>query len=218
MSELGSGGSGKSVSQLHAERIAERMFTDMMASAGVPVNRMAMEVLYFMPRQFRDAYVSLFRKALRGDDSGVDESGRRNDSVGVLGKASGKNDSSGRQPNGEVRRTEFAPGQTAAISGRGKKFQRHWTIEDERAFQVKELIDKRLRGMAREIQDCLTEWEQADETLDGSGKDGSRRGKRETWEESKGLIGNDAQMDAKKQERLSKRIGSISKIAQDGKD
>lgn len=189
---------GKSVSQLHAERIAERMFTDMMASAGVSVNRMAMEVLYFMPRQFRDSYVSLFRKALKGDDAGVDESGRRNNSVGTLGKAGGKNTATGKDVEGEQRRTEFASGQTAAVSGRGKKFQRHWTIEDERAFQLKELIDKRLRRIAREIELQLEVWEQED-------NGDTMRKERQTWEESKGI--NDAEIDRKRQERLSHRIG-----------
>lgn len=157
----------KSASHLHAEVLAEKMFTDMMASAGVQVNRMAVEVMFFMPKQFRDVYSRLFRRALKGDDSGVDESGRRNDSVGVLGKSAGKNTATGKQlPDAEgfreTRRTEFASGQTAAISGRGKKYKRYWTVEDERALELKDLVDKRLRRLSREIEIQLEQWEEED--------------------------------------------------------
>ena len=279
MGEGRSMGEGKSITQLHAERIAEARFTDMMASAGVGHNRMGVELLYFIPTQFRDAYVRLFRRALKGDDSDVDASGRRNAEVGVLGKAAGKNDASGtsaeyesverrmeqvergvetergktgdrlaggsntireaeketprnsgraetirartdgatedskRVPGTtEARRTEFAPGQTAAISGRGKKYKRYWTVEDERALILKDLIDKRLRRIAREIEEHLSLWELEDVNSD---KMVSEKTRRKTWEESKGVP--DAEIDRKRQESLKDRIGSKANSERLGK-
>lgn len=166
---------GKSAAHLQAELMAEKMFADMMSSAGVPVNRMQMELMYFIPRQFRDAYIRLFRKALKGDDSDAGARGMQNARVGELGKASGKNDDSGMTSDGsgvegsnerdhgrENRRTVFASGQTRSVAsgGRGKKYKKYWTIEDERAFELKELVDKRLRRMAMEIQKMVDGWEE----------------------------------------------------------
>ena len=161
---------GKSMAHLQAELMADKMFTDMMASAGVPVNRMQMELMYFIPRQFRDAYIVLFRKAMKGDDSDAGAAGLRNARVGELGRSAGKNDSSGveslsaeERANGEQRsrrRTDLATGQTRSVNGsRGKKYKKYWTIEDERAFELKELVDKRLRGLAREIQEKIAAWD-----------------------------------------------------------
>lgn len=169
----------KTVVHLQAELMAEKMFTDLMASAGVNVNRMQVELMYFIPKQFRDAYIRLFRKALKGDDSDAGARGEQNHRVGILGKASGKNDATGLTSAGntgntadtsrgvggingrENRRTVFASGQTRSVAsgGRGKKYKKYWTVEDERAFELKELIDKRLRRMAMEIQTMVDGWE-----------------------------------------------------------
>lgn len=164
---------GKSPAHLQAELMAEKMFADMMASAGVSHSRMGVELMYFIPRQFRDAYIRLFRKALKGDDADAGANGIRNAEVGALGRAAGKNDDSGVTSLGEngergergergreKRRTIFASGQTRSVSsGRGKKYKRYWTVEDERALDLKEAIDKRLRRMAMEINSLIDEWE-----------------------------------------------------------
>lgn len=156
MSELGAG--GKSLAHMHAERLAETRYIEMLASAGVSVNRVSHEVLYFIPTQFRDAYIHLFTSAMKGDDADASQQGKRNEATGALGREAGKNTATGTVGTGadkESRRTDLASGQTRAVGGRGKKYKRYWTITDERAFHLKERIDRRLRAIARDIEEEL---------------------------------------------------------------
>lgn len=119
--------SGKTLQQLTAERMAESRFTDMMASAGVGTDSMALEVLYWMPRDFQDAYQEVYMGALKDTDGGAGGKGKTADAMGKLGKA-------------------------AAAKTTGKKYKKYWVIQDEELLELKTRIDKRLRGLAREIR------------------------------------------------------------------
>lgn len=145
--------SGKTLAQMHAEQLATKMFTDMMASAGVSVNRMAQELMYFIPRDFRDQYIALFMAALKGDDCDADKSGKIMKATGDLGKASGKRKN---DPG------SLDSGRGMGSGGGGKKYKKYWTIKDERALHLKDLIDKRLRAMGREIKEELAKWEESE--------------------------------------------------------
>lgn len=122
--------------QLQAKVMAEKMFTDMMASAGVDHRRMAQELLFFLPRGFCDAYEQLWYRgvAAKGTDGGSDERGRSNLAKAELGRAQGG-------------------GKGGA--GKRRSHKRYWVIADEQALEVKDRIDKRLRGLAREIHEEL---------------------------------------------------------------
>lgn len=125
---------GKTLVQMQAERIAQTRFTEMMSAAGVSVDRMALEVMYWLPQDFMDLYQELYMRGLRNTDGGTAERGQAATETGELGKA---------------------PRKTAG--GQGKKFKRYWTIADEQALALKEKIDKRLRSITRDIRDELTE-------------------------------------------------------------
>jgi len=147
----------KTLAQMHAETIAANLFADMMSSAGVSVNRMAQELLYFIPKDFRDQYIALWMAGLKGDDCDANESGRRAQSVGDLGKKSGGNSKERTSTN--VAGVESETRSVGGRGGRGKKYKRYWTIKDERAIELKDRIDKRLRGIGRDIESEMNGWE-----------------------------------------------------------
>jgi len=128
--------SGKSLAHLQAERIAEDRFTAMMAAAGVPVHRMALEILYMLPRDFIDTYAELFTLALAGDDGGAGARGEAARQTGELGKAARK-----------------------TAGGQGKKYKKYWTVKNDAALELKDRIDKRLRSIARELRMRMDEAE-----------------------------------------------------------
>lgn len=129
---------GLSLVQMQAKVMAEKMFTDMMASGGVDHRRMAQELLFFLPRGFCDAYEQLWYRgvAAKGTDGGSDERGRSNLAKAELGRAQGG-------------------GKGGA--GKRRSHKKYWVIADERALEIKDRVDKRLRGIAREIQQELKE-------------------------------------------------------------
>lgn len=138
--------------QLQAKVMAEKMFTDMMASAGVDHRRMAQELLFFLPRGFCDAYEMLWYRgvAAKGTDGGSDERGRGNLAKAELGRAQGG-------------------GKGGA--GRRRSHKKYWVIADERALEIKDRVDKRLRGIAREIGEELRE-------IDGGAREAVKKGAR----------------------------------------
>lgn len=127
-----------SLVQMQAKVMAEKMFTDMMAAGGVDHRRMAQELLFFLPRGFCDAYEQLWYRgvAAKGTDGGSDERGRSNLAKAELGRADG--------------------GRTGG-AGKRRSHKKYWVIADERALEIKDRVDKRLRGLAREIQQELKE-------------------------------------------------------------
>lgn len=143
--EVTTGGhrSGQTLSlvQMQAKVLAEKMFTDMMASAGVDHRRMAQELLFFLPRGFCDAYEQLWYRgvAAKGTDGGSDERGRGNLAKAELGRAEG-----GRSGG----------------AGKRRSHKKYWVIADEQALEIKDRVDKRLRGIAREIGYELAEIDQ----------------------------------------------------------
>jgi hypothetical protein len=138
------GGLGKSLAQLQAENIAQRLYADFLASAGVSHTRLSQEVLFFLPRPFIDAYSEVFYAAFAGkDDGGVNARGQSQAEQGQLQK-----------------------GKTAARTN-GKKFKRHWVIADEAAVELKDRIDKRLRALAREMREEIGDGSGTDEDRGG---------------------------------------------------
>lgn len=120
------------------EKFRIRM-AEAMASGGVGYNRISQEVLYLLPDSFITQYEALYREAL------VDPTKSSGDALaaaGELGKAKThtefKGDSRGR-----------GVGQGG---GAGKKYKKFFTVKDEDMLALKDLIDKRLRAMAREIR------------------------------------------------------------------
>ena len=129
----GATASGKTLVQLQAEKIAEKYFTDMMSAAGVSVDRMALEVLYWLPRDFIDLYQELYMRALRNTDGGAGGQGEAAAQTGALGKAK------------------------ANTATNGKRYKKYWTVADEHVLEMKSRVDRRLRAMTRDMRTELEE-------------------------------------------------------------
>lgn len=104
---------------------------EIQAAAGVPHSQISLEVLYFLPAGFLNAYMTMFTRAVKADGG---ESGRNSSQqeAGALGKARG-----------------------AGAKTNGKRYKKTFVVLDERALQTKTTVDKRLRSMAREIEILL---------------------------------------------------------------
>lgn len=98
------------------------------ASAGVPHAQISLDVLYFLPERFLNAYQTLFTRALRAD-SGEDQRARSQQEAGEVGKATG-----------------------GTRGGAPRRYKKAFVVLDERLLDVKTLVDKRLRSMAREVE------------------------------------------------------------------
>lgn len=128
----------KTLAHLQAEKMAEKRFTDLMASVGLTSDRMALELMYWLPSNFRDAYERLYLEALTGHDGGTNNRGQTAGRDSALGKAT--NTGTGKQL-------------------KGRKYKKYWTVQDEEVLELKEKIDKRLRELARDVEFLLSEIE-----------------------------------------------------------
>ena len=135
---------GKTLVHILAERKAQSMYTDLMASGGVGYNQIAKEVLFFLPRDFLEVYEELWQQGLAGkDDGGAGARGESQAETGRVGKASTRN----------------VPGGMQISSGGAKRksYKKYWVIADEEALALKDKVDKRLRGLTREARQELQE-------------------------------------------------------------
>lgn len=126
----------KTLAHFQADKMADNRFTDLMASAGLTSDRMALELMYWLPTRFRDIYERLYLEALSGHDGGTGNRGQVAARDSALGKAT--NTGTGKQL-------------------KGRRYKKYWTIQDEAVLALKERVDKRLRAMAREIEFELEE-------------------------------------------------------------
>lgn len=115
-------------------RIAE-----IMSGAGLGYNQIALEVLYMLPREFINRYIELFGEAygpvVRAPGDGMARDGQ-------LGKAAT-----------QTRLKGIRVG--AGAGGGGKRIARVFGMRNEDAFRLKERVDKRLRGISRDIREEL---------------------------------------------------------------
>lgn len=105
--------------------------TEILASAGVPHSRISLEVLYFLPKDFLNAYEQMFTRAVKAD-GGESARNTSQQQAGDLGRAKGDSRAS-----------------------RGKRYKRTFVVLDNRALELKTRMDKRLRMMARDISNGL---------------------------------------------------------------
>jgi len=132
-----------------AEELATKRFTDMMASAGVDHQRMALEVLFFLPPDFVNIYRELWYKGIGGkDDGGSSGRGRSAEENGKLGKA--RVSSGGSLGDGRKQRIHVSSG-----GAKRKSYKEHWVVLDEDILRIKDKVDKRLRAVARDAREEL---------------------------------------------------------------
>lgn len=129
----------KSLAHMQAERMAQSMYAGFLAGAGVGYNQIAKEVLFFLPRDFLDIYEEVWHAGVAGkDDGGTGARGAAQAETGRVGKAATRN----------------VPGGMQISSGGAKRkgYKKYWVIADEEALELKDRLDKRLRGLAREAR------------------------------------------------------------------
>jgi len=132
-----------------AEELATKRFTDMMASAGVDHQRMALEVLFFLPPDFVNIYRELWYEGIGGkDDGGSSGRGRSAEENGKLGKA--RVPGGGSLGDGRKQRIHVSSG-----GAKRKSYKEHWVVLDEDVLRIKDKVDKRLRAVARDAREEL---------------------------------------------------------------
>lgn len=112
------------------DKVRSRL-AEIRAAAGVPHAQVSLDVLYFLPEKFLNAYADMFTKALRAD-GGEDARARSQHEAGEVGKATGHH-----------------------FGGSPRRYKKAFVVLDERALELKSTIDKRLRAVAREIETIL---------------------------------------------------------------
>jgi hypothetical protein len=125
------------VRQRELDEAVTRRLTEIFASAGVDSSRASLEVLYLLPRDFLIAYAELFEKALKlteGGLGGADDIERR---------AAGRSADKGKRP--------MVGGGSA-----GRRYKEHWVVRDSGALELKGRLDKRLRGLGREVREEMS--------------------------------------------------------------
>lgn len=127
-------GSAPGVSAVQAQMLAlsdgrvRARLAEVLSSAGLNADRVALEVLYMLPAEFVRGYTDLFHRALTTGEEGR---GSRDDQKAELGKARGKGAKAGKKAT------------------RGAFF-----IRSEKALGEKERIDRALRKLARQMRDA----------------------------------------------------------------
>jgi|SRR5882672_2488960 len=130
---------------------------EILSSGGVGYGQVSQEVLYMLPREFLDKYVQLWYMALGPLIQGQGQQMTRD---GELGRA-------------KTRTTEKGRKIGAGAGGEAKRYRKSgYSIRNELAFQLKDRIDKRLRGIARELRLTLSDLEARQNTAYGSVKAG----------------------------------------------
>jgi len=128
---------------------------EILSSGGVGYGQVSQEVLYMLPREFLDKYVQLWYMALGPLIQGQGQQMTRD---GELGRAKTQTGKKGKVTG-------------AGAGGEAKRYRKSgYSIRNELAFQLKDRIDKRLRGIARELRLTLSDLEARQNTAYGSVK------------------------------------------------
>lgn len=137
---------------------------ELLVSRGVNQGRVALEVLFWLPIEFVEAYQQLFMEALHlGDGDDQEKAGADEGRIPKNSKV-GKSDmlrASGTRGGASVGELEMTPGSNRAAQP-GKKYKVEWVVKNERALEIKKRVDRRLRDLVRR------ERERVDQGREGS--------------------------------------------------
>lgn len=147
------------------EREVQKRLTERLVSGGVDQGRISLEVLYFLPPDFVRAYRRLFDSAMGEDvvgsggmtgDAGQrispgERIGHTKEGEAVVRKASSRAGGGGAADGGLGTREGFVQG---ARPG-GRKYRGYWKIRSEKSFKLKGSVDRKLKRLARDIENAL---------------------------------------------------------------
>ena len=161
MSSGGGRGDGRGISKTQLDRAVRARIAEIMSAAGVDRSRVSQEVLFELPDGFVKAYELLYDRAMVGmdkerrDDGQVGKAG--DPKAGQMGGGSGGRtrvtEKSDQVYDRAVVRSGGSSRRAARGSSRGSAAGISLGVEE--ALRLKERIDKRLRGMARDILEEL---------------------------------------------------------------
>jgi hypothetical protein len=112
------------------DKVRSRL-AEIRAAAGVPHAQVSMEVLYFLPEGFLHTYAEMFMRAVKSDGGGSATAAAQQE-AGELGKSRG-----------------------TGAKTTGKRYKKTFVVLDERALNLKTMVDKRLRNIARDLKTAL---------------------------------------------------------------
>lgn len=124
------------------DREVEARLVEILAAAGIPEGRIRLEVLMHLPPEFARAYRRLHERALPETVRGG--SGRLSEERALVKKVPG---------SARGKRQYVASGETHAQSARVWRGQ--WVVGDEDALELKGSIDRKLKRIARELEEAL---------------------------------------------------------------
>ena len=108
--------------------------------AGIGAGADSLEVFLLFPDEFRRRYAEMTARALRA--AVEDTQGRLAEKEGQVGRARVGSEHKGKKVG-------------AGAGGAGKRYRNFWVVKDENALRVKVRVDRKLRGLAREIADGM---------------------------------------------------------------
>lgn len=165
----------------NVEDQVRRRLQERLVAAGVGRSEVALEVLYWLPREFLEDYRALFMKALELGDGAKSGRGNGTEVAKIPSRLRGK------VPNA---------GGTGSGSGSGRFYRGEWIVADETALELKNRVDRQLKGLVRKMAALM-----AGGFVGGSQGDGSER-------ESRGSRGGDAGGDRRHGSRGGESHGS----------
>lgn len=131
----------------NVEDRVRRRLQEVMVSAGVRERAVAIEVNWWLPREFIDAYQVLFEMALKLGDSAGEGAAGMGSGGGPAGKAAGR------------RGKKMKPGGIGSARGAasgGKRYKDTWVVKNEDALEVKRRVDAKLvdivQRMSRQVK------------------------------------------------------------------
>ena len=120
----------------------QRIISELASSAGLSADRVATEVLFYLPPEFLAAYEELFWATFKPQGSVP---------VGTRGGGIGKDALAGTDGAAKTKgQRKGTPGHVA--SGGGKKYKEFWTIISDANYRKKLRIDAKLRDIARTLE------------------------------------------------------------------
>jgi hypothetical protein len=148
------------------EREVRRRLSEYLNSMGVDSGRVSIEILYMLPESFVQEYRELFDRALRwspsGSGGGIVNEGRVTDEAEGRRKVKAQNAKARDRAKEEGKsRAEVAKAGGTKVrkdgrgnaKGGGKRYRdTQLVIADEVSLRIKELVDRRLKGMIGQIR------------------------------------------------------------------
>lgn len=117
--------------------LRQRYMAEIASSAGLTIDRVALEIFYLLPPEFCEEYIKLFWTAFKDSGSG--------------GGVSSRGDGIGPEATGGKKGTKKQRASRLEAAG-GKNYKVYFTVISETALRQKERVDQRLKDIAADLK------------------------------------------------------------------